>query len=87
MSMNGAPELLNGALIERLIGDAAKLALHFVGAPRSDMLLALGEIRGIAEANLSFLPPEIARSVAQAYVFAIASRAAELESVEKGRLH
>lgn len=79
MSSNHDAMLLNDELIERLTGDAAKLALHFVGAPCSDMLLALSEIRDIAEAGLNFLPSETARSVAEAFVWAIASRAAELE--------
>ena len=79
------PALLTDELIERLVRDAAKLALHFVGAPRSDMLLALGEIRDIAEANLSFLPAEIAQCTAAAFVTAIASRAAELEG-QRGTL-
>ena len=84
--MNGASvELLNDELIQRMVADAAKLALHFVGAPRHDMLIALGEIRDIAQANLDFLPPAIAQIAAAAFVTAIAGHAAELEG-QKGTL-
>jgi hypothetical protein len=80
-----APPGLSDQLIERLVGDAAKLTLHFVGVPRHDMLIALGEIRDIAQENLAFLPAEVAQLTAAAFVTAIANRAAELEG-QKGTL-
>jgi hypothetical protein len=80
-----APPGLSDQLIERLIRDAERLAHYFIGAPRNEMLIALGEIRDTAEANLNFLPPDIARSVAEAFVWAVANRAAELEG-QKGTL-
>jgi hypothetical protein len=76
-------ELLNDALIQRLVEDAGRIAKHFVGVPHDEWAPALVEILGTAKRGLDFLPPEIAQLVSEQFVAAIAGHALELEATHR----
>jgi hypothetical protein len=80
--------MLSDQLIERLVADAATIALYFVGVPREEALLGLAAVRDDAKkALLEFMPDEIATLVSEAFITGVAGHAAELEAAgQKGSL-
>jgi hypothetical protein len=73
--------MLSDELIDRLVADAAKIARHFVGVPREEALIGLAGVRDEAlKALREFMPDEIATLVSEAFVYGVASHAAEIDA-------
>lgn len=79
--------MLNDEMVATLVKEVDDMGLIFAGVPRERMLVELYDVRETIRAEMVPMVGEyVGDCIAQAFVFAVARRAAELESAGKGMI-